>query len=294
MDIRQDITNKIIGLLEQGGSDAIPQLRRAANRGFPINGKTRQGYRGANVLVLWIAALEHGYIENVWLTYKQAEHMGARVRKGETGTPCVYFDVIEREAEEDGATTRFPMAKPFWLFNVAQIDDLPEALTKPPLSGTAFTPHRGAQQLLAATGATILHGGLQAYYRPSADQICLPWPEAFTAAEHYYATALHELVHWTGHESRLNRQFGKRFGDEAYGAEELVAELGAAFLAAHLGFVDATLQNHATYIEHWLSLLRRDKNAIFTTSKHASLAYDYLVQSMAVPEVEAAGTADAT
>lgn len=132
--------------------------------------------------------------------------------------------------------------------------------------------------MLAASGATINHGFDGAFYAPSKDQICLPARERFTSPENYYATALHELTHWTGHESRLNRQFGKRFGDDAYAFEELVAELGAVFVVGHVGFVDATIENHAAYVENWLTVLKNDKTAIFTASKQASLAYDFILE----------------
>ena len=286
MDIRQAITDKIIAMLEKGGNAFRDRWTKAAQRGFPRNGKTGDAYRGVNVLILWDAAIEAGYVSNVWLTYKQAEGMGARVRKGEKGVMCAYFEMVKRKGnepaeQEDGEEGRagfFPMCKPFWLFNVAQIDGLPESFyTTTTEKAAEFNPIAEAESLLAASGAKIAHGFDGAFYAPSKDQICLPERERFTSPENYYATALHELTHWTGHESRLNRQFGKRFGDNAYAFEELVAELGAAFVVGHVGFVDAIIENHAAYLENWLTVLKNDKTAIFTASKQASLAYDFIV-----------------
>lgn len=285
MDIRQAITDKIIAMLEKGGNEARTRWTKAAQRGFPRNGKTGDAYQGVNVLILWDAAIESGYASNVWMTYKQAESIGAQVRKGEKAVMCAYFEMVKRkgseadqgEGDEGGKAGFFPMCKPFWLFNVAQIDGLPESFTAPAEVTAEFNPIEAAEKMLAASGATINHGFDGAFYAPSKDQICLPARERFTTPENYYATALHELTHWTGHESRLNRQFGKRFGDDAYAFEELVAELGAAFVVGHVGFVDATIENHAAYLENWLKVLKNDKTAIFTASKQASLAYDFIL-----------------
>lgn len=284
MDIRQVITDKIIAMLEKGGNEARARWTKAAKSGFPSNGKTGDTYRGVNVLILWDAAIEQCYASNVWMTYKQAESMGAQVRKGEKGVMCAYFEMVkgkgkqeESQAEgEEGKGGFFPMCKPFWLFNVAQIDGLPEATTT--TTDNTFSPIEDAEKLLAASGATINHGFDSAFFAPSKDQIGLPDRERFTSPENYYATAVHELTHWTGHASRLNRQFGKRFGDDAYAFEELVAELGSAFLVGHLGFVDTTIEGHASYIESWLTVLKNDKTAIFTASKHACLAFDFILE----------------
>lgn len=285
MDIRQVITDRIISILEKGVSEARSRWTSAARRGFPVNGKTGVSYQGANVLVLWDEAIERGYSSNVWMTYKQAEGMGAQVRKGEKAVLCAYFEMVVKNSQdqpdqdnsdEGNAKGFFPMCKPFWLFNVAQIDGLPETLTKIEPE-KEFQPIEDAEKLITATGATIKHAGERAFYSPSADQITLPFQERFICPEFYYATALHELTHWTGHPSRLNRQFSKRFGDEAYAFEELVAELGAAFVAGHIGFVDMTILDHADYVNNWLSVLRKDKTAIFAASKQACRAYDFIL-----------------
>lgn len=285
MDVRQAITDKIIDLLEQGGNVSRDRWSKAAQNGFPRNGKTGSAYRGVNVLLLWTAAIDAGYTSNVWMTFKQAAEMGAHVRKGEKGVMCAYFEMVKRKGnepveQEDGEEGKggfFPMCKPFWLFNVAQIEGLPESFHQVTEKPADFSPIEEAEAILSASGASIAHGYDSAFYAPSKDQICLPARERFTSPENYYATALHELTHWTGHESRLSRQFGKRFGDDAYAFEELVAELGAAFVVGHVGFVGATIENHAAYLESWLRVLKNDKTAIFTASKQAGLAYDFIL-----------------
>lgn len=295
MDIRQAITDKIIAMLEKGGNEARTRWTKAAQGGFPRNGKTGDAYRGVNVLILWDAAIEAGFTSNVWMTFKQAADMGAHVRKGEKAVMCAYFEMVKRKGNEaaeqedgeEGKAGFFPMCKPFWLFNVAQIDGLPESFYQAEEKAHDFNPIEEAEAILAASGATIAHGYDGAFYAPSKDQICLPARERFTSPENYYATALHELTHWTGHESRLNRQFGKRFGDNAYAFEELVAELGAAFVVGHVGFVDATIENHAAYLENWLTVLKNDKTAIFTASKQASLAYDFILARAGKASAEA-------
>ncbi len=285
MDIRQAITDKIIAMLEKGGNEARTRWTKAAKNGFPRNAKTGDAYRGVNVLILWDEAIERGYGSNVWMTYKQAEGIGAQVRKGEKAVMCAYFELMKKkgavvadQSEEEGKGGSFLMCRPFWLFNVAQIDGLPESFNSTAEQVSNFNPIEAAEKLLAASGATINHGFDGAFYAPSKDQICLPARERFTTPENYYATALHELTHWTGHESRLNRQFGKRFGDDAYAFEELVAELGAAFVVGHVGFVDTTIEGHAAYVQTWLTVLKNDKTAIFTASKQAGLAYDFILE----------------
>lgn len=286
MDIRQAITDNIIAMLEKGVNEVRSGWTTAAQRGFPRNAKTGDIYQGVNVFILWNEAIGRKFSSNVWMTYKQAEGMGAQVRKGEKAVMCAYFEMVKGkgaeaghdEAEQGGKGGFFPMCKPFWLFNVAQIDGLPESVTSPSETTVEFNPIETAEKILAASGAIIGHGFEGAFYAPSKDQICLPARERFISPENYYATALHELTHWTGHESRLNRQFGKRFGDDAYAFEELVAELGAAFVVGHVGFVDATIESHASYVQNWLKVLKNDKTAIFTASKQASLAYDFILE----------------
>jgi antirestriction protein ArdC len=289
MDIKQIITDRIVAMLEKGGNVARERWQKAAHGGFPCNGTTDIAYRGVNVLILWDAAMEANYTSNVWMTYKQAARLGAQVRKSEKATLCAYFDMVKRKGSEADHNEEskggfFPMCKPFWLFNVAQIDGLPETFTDTVETANEFNPIEEAQKLLDASGAVFNHGYAGAFYSRSKDQIFLPDRERFSSPENYYATALHELCHFSGHESRLDRQFGKRFGDDAYAFEELVAELGASFVVGHVGFLDAMIEDHAAYVESWLKVLKNDKTAIFTASKQASLAYDFIIGKVAATE----------
>jgi antirestriction protein ArdC len=277
MCIRQTITDKIINMMQSGIATGESRWTPLAGQGMPRNAKTGQPYRGINVLLLWSEAAEHRYQSNLWLTYKQAEGMGAQVRRGEKSTTCVFFEKITKESEEESdAIQCYQLAKAFSLFNVAQIDGLPDSTTAP-FETHNFNAVADAEQMLADSRADIRHGFDGAAYVPSKDQILLPVRERFTSAPNYYATALHELIHWTGHESRLNRQFGKRFGDDAYAFEELVAELGAAFTVGQLGMVDATIENHAAYVGSWVKVLKNDKQAIFTAASQASIASDFVL-----------------
>jgi antirestriction protein ArdC len=296
MDVRQVITDRIIAMLEKGGNVFRERWTRAASRGVPRNGKTGAPYHGANVLLLWDAAIEQGYASNVWLTYKQASSLGAQVRKGERGVMCAHFERKARRGEDpedaanvhagedegradDASRTSVLLCMPFWVFNVAQIDGLPPEVVD--LCGDPVTspggPVEGAMRLLGGCNATIRHGFERAVSLPELDEIRLPWPRRFTSGQAYCATLLHELVHWSGHPSRLHRQFGSRFGDHAYAFEELVAELGSAFVMGHCGMVDATIEGHAAYLDSWLQVLRNDRTAIFTAARHAGEAFEYIL-----------------
>ena len=278
MDIRQIITDKIISMLENGTTKAAPRWTQSTAGGLPMNRKTGDTYRGINVLLLWAEMEDKSYASSQWLTYRQADEMGAQVRKGEKSVMCVYYSKIARkdDASLDGDEPgSFFMCKPFWLFNVAQIDGLPEVAA--PMAINDFKDVGEAERILINSKAEIQYGFDSAYYAIGKDQICLPMRGRFTSVENFYATALHELTHWTGHESRLNRQFGKRFGDDSYAFEELVAELGAAFTVGHLGMLDATIENHADYVASWIKVLKGDKKAIFTAASQASKASDYIL-----------------
>ena len=278
MCIRQTIADKIIFILEQGTTTSGPRWTGSGGHGLPRNAQTGQAYRGVNVLMLWAEAADNQYSSNLWLTYRQAEELGAQVRKGEKSTMCVYFQKVEKESEAEGdETSHYPLIKPFFLFNVAQIEGLPSEITEQSAAQTEFNPNESAENLLVKTAATIRHGFDGAFYVPDRDEVCLPNRERFTTEVNYYATALHELGHWTGHASRLNRSFSMRFGDDAYAMEELVAELSAAFTMGHLGMADGSIEMHANYLQSWIRVLKADKAAIFTAASQASKASDYVL-----------------
>ena len=297
-DIYEKITNQIVHHLEQGvrpwfkpwsGEHAAGRIERPLRaNGIP--------YQGINVLMLWSAAMDAGYGAPIWMTYKQAVELKANVRKGEKGSLVVYADKIVR-TETNAATGEesehaIPFMKGYTVFNVEQIEGLPESYYAParPVLDPVQRIER-AEAFFRATQASVDHGGNRAYYRISEDRIQMPLFEAFRDAESYYATLAHETTHWTRHPSRLDRDFGrKRFGDEGYAVEELVAELGSAFLSADLSLTPEVRDDHAAYLASWLKVLKNDKRAIFTAASHAQRAVDFLhgTQEIAVPQADAA------
>ena len=274
-DIYAEVTNRIITALEAGTPPWIcPWTDHTA---LPSNLATGKPYRGINILALSIEAQLRSYSDSRWLTYKQAAEVGAHVKKGERGTQIVFFKMKEvgDEVEVDDEQKRvIPMLRSYIVFNASQLEFLPEKFELRP-TPAVWQPLGEAEQLLYETGAVIHHGGNRAFYRPSDDIIQLPPPAWFPDTADYYAVALHELTHWTGHQRRLDRVLGRRHGIEAYAYEELVAEMGAAFLCAHCG-LPARLE-HASYIDSWLDALRRDKRLIFTAAGAAQKAADYVL-----------------
>jgi len=211
------------------------------------------------------------------LTFNQAKELGGSVQKGQKGTQCVFWGSREIEEENDNGETearKASFAKAFYVFNLDQIDGIEAPATAP--AGNVWDAHAAAEALIQASGARILEGGTMACYAPLKDEIRMPDRDRFQNAENYYAVALHELTHWTGHATRCARDLKSRFGDEAYAMEELVAELGAAFLSAETG-IAGQLENHACYIKSWLKALRRDPRAIITAASKASQAARFLL-----------------
>ena len=283
-DIHQHITDQIVAAIERGaGEFHLPWHRATGSIMRPANVASKKAYLGINVLALWAASDEKGYSSGLWGTYKQWAEAGAQVRKGEKASHIVFYKELsfasEEGAEGDTETRLFARATP--VFAAEQVNGYQPEVIEPP-SVTTVTPVEQAETFVVATRATITHGENRAFYRPSTDSIQLPPREAFvgtatsTPSESYYSTLLHELTHWTGHETRCNRQLGKRFGDQAYAMEELVAELGAAFLCADLGISDVPRPDHAQYITTWLEVMKADKKAIFTAASKASEAASFL------------------
>jgi antirestriction protein ArdC len=275
-DLYQEVTDKILSQLEQGCVPWVrPWISTEPHGGMPYNAVSGKHYRGINVALLGMAC----FPSSGWLTYKQAQDIGANVRKGEKGSTIVFykpFAVKDKNAIPDASGNvkekLIPLLKSFTVFNVAQIDNLPERLAPIPDSRSEIERHALADTLLAK--AQISHGGDRAYYQPSTDSIRLPNISQFSSAADYYGTALHELTHWTGHTSRLSREYGKRFGDEAYAREELVAEMGAAFSCAYCG-IAGKLQ-HSEYIANWIQVLKGDKKAVLVAAGAAQKAADFI------------------
>lgn len=283
-DVYTRITDQIVEALEQGvrpwmkpwdAEHAAGRITRPLrHNGIP--------YAGINVVMLWSSAVAQGFAAPIWMTFRQAKQLGGFVKKGEKGSLVVYANTITR-TETDKETgedeeREIPFMKGYSVFNIDQIEGLPEhfyAVAEPKLDPVQRIEH--AERFFAETGAEIRHGGNQAYYAVGTDYVQMPPFVSFKDAESYYATLAHECTHWTRHPSRLDRDFGrKRWGDEGYAMEELVAELGSAFLAADLGLTPEVRDDHAAYIASWLKVLKNDKRAIFTAASHAQKAADFL------------------
>jgi antirestriction protein ArdC len=290
LDIHQTITEKIIAAIERGvGEWKMPWHRPGTHFTIPKNPLTENTYRGSNILSLWIDAADKAFTHQIWATYRQWSELGAQVRKGEKGSLIVkYGQWTPKDAQQaepafdpDEENPQRLYAKAAFVFNAAQVDGFtpPEIGPRRDLSERLET----VENFVANTRAEISYGGNRAFYRhPPADIIVLPERNCFeptatsTATETFYGTMLHEISHWTGSEDRLNREHGKRFGDEAYAFEELVAEISSGILCAELGISSSLRDDHVQYIGHWLQILKGDKKAIFTAASHATRVSDFL------------------
>lgn len=287
VDVYSRITNKIIHELEQG---TRPWMKPWSNKTPDTNGIVRPlrhngvPYRGINVLMLWGEQMASGFASPYWLTYQQATEYGGHVRKGERGSLVVYASKYTKTETNDSGEEierNIPFLRGYTVFNASQCEELrPErfgSVSDQPLPEPLFKRIENAESFVSHTEADIRHGGNQAFHHYDPSYIQMPPFAAFRDAESYYGTLLHELTHWTRVPHRLNRDFGrKRWGDSGYAAEELVAEIGSAFLCADLGISLEPRPDHASYIESWLKVLRDDKRAIFTAASHAQAAADYI------------------
>lgn len=297
-DVYARITNRIIDDLERG---VRPWLKPwgAANTAGRITLPLRhngQPYSGINVVLLWSEAVARGFMSPFWMTFRQALALGGHVCKGEIGSMVVYANRVtktERDGNGDEVEREIAFLKAYTVFCVDQIDGLQDhyyAKVEPILDPISHINQ--ADAFCAATHANIRHGGSQAYYAMSTDHVQIPPFETFRDAEAYYATLGHELVHWTRHPSRLDRDFArKRWGDEGHAREELVAELGAAFLCADLRITPEPREDHASYIASWLKVLRNDKRFIVSAAAHARRAVDFLHRLQPNSDVEACAAA---
>lgn len=271
-DIHQTVTDSIIRTLEAGdqGSWQCPWHRTGGS--LPVNAKTGRAYRGINTLMLWCEAQSRGFSDNRWATYRQWQELGAQVKKGERSSLIVFFK--EYEGEEGGETKRRFVARASYGFNASQVEGAPEA--GEPLPPSEWTLPEVYDGFVERTGAIVIPGGEMACYIPDQDLIRIPSRTRFATAHGYASTMAHELVHWSGAKGRLDRDLTGRFRSHAYAAEELVAELGSAFLMAELGLEAEPHPTHASYIASWISLLKSDPRAIFTAASAASRAAGYL------------------
>lgn len=278
-----EVTGRIVSELEAGRLPWVQPWGRTGGTGpgLPRNALTGRSYSGVNILILWGAVIERGSPSQSWLTFRQAQEAGGCVKKGERGQTVVYADRFTPEAEKEraardgGEAKAVPFLKRFTVFNVAQCEGLRPGLASDP----APRPEREivplAEEVIAASGVDFRIGGDRAYYAPDPDFIAVPPQPAFFDQINYYRTCLHELTHATGHPKRLGRDLKNGFGSKDYAREELVAEMGSAFLCAALGIVPTV--RHADYIGSWLEVLREDNRAIFRAASAASKAADWLL-----------------
>lgn len=287
-DVHQEITDRIVASIETAGEFRLPWItNRGGSFARPVNFASAKPYNGVNILSLWVSALASDYPSNLWGTYRQWQERGAQVRRGEKSSLIVFYKKldIEQTNEETGETEYGErlMARASHVFNAAQIDNFAAETVVTLPDAPIFDPIERAEQFAKATGATIEETGDRACYIPSADIIRMPERRRFTGtetttpAEGFYSTLCHELCHWSGNKTRLNRDLSGRFGNAAYAVEELIAELGAAFLCSDLAITPEPRADHAQYIANWLKVLKDDKRAIFTAASKASQAANWLL-----------------
>jgi len=278
-DVYARVTAQIVTAIENGtGTWRMPWHTSGRFAFSPINVASKKPYRGINTLCLWAAAQAKGYERAEWATYQQWQDRGAQVRKGEKATTVVFWKFAHEsgEVQDDGAETpagrsRLLFTRGYSVFNAAQVDGY-----TPTADAEASMPERiaHAEAFFAAIRADVRNGGNQAFYSPASDHIQMPPFAAFREGVAYYSTLAHEHTHWTAPMARCDRQLGKRFGDNAYAAEELIAEIGAAFTCAHLGLSIEPREDHAQYLASWLRVLKADSRAIFTAASKAQQACD--------------------
>lgn len=285
VDIYQKVTNQIIEAIENEveGNFELPWHNVSA---LPQNVKTVKFYNGINVPLLWAQQIKNNFISAQWGTYKQWEEIGAQVKKGEKGSPVVFWKVIEQENENDEEDQTRMFARWSNVFNADQVENY--------VLKAEIKPTESAEVIITSSGADVRYGSTQAFYNAKEDYIALPSPEYFkktcdsSATENFYSTLFHELTHWTGAPMRLDRKKKGSFGDKDYAYEELVAELGAAMLCAKTGVVSTARKDHAQYIANWLKALKNDKRFIFSASSQAQKAADYLFSLQEITKEEGA------
>ncbi|WP_227272032.1 ArdC family protein [Roseobacter weihaiensis] len=267
------ITRSIIAALESG---SLPWRKRWIGNGQSMPKRVcGTAYRGINVLALWAAAEENGYSSPFWMTYRQASELGGQVRKREKSSPVVKYGTFERTNEESGLEETVPYLRAYRVFNADQIDGLDDRFKGDTAIDTGVRPIPELEDFFGSIDASITHGGCRAYYDPESDVIRMPPVAAFISERHYYATLSHEVIHWTGHTSRLNRLVPYR-RKSGYAKEELVAEIGACFLGSHIG-VEPMIDEVASYLDHWLKAIGEDKKLIFRAAAQAQKAVDLVL-----------------
>jgi antirestriction protein ArdC len=280
-DLYTEVTNQIIAMLDKGVVPWRSPILGRNSAGHPKNLESTKLYRGVNVFLLAFTAYVKGYGSSYWVTFNQAKAKGGTVKKGEKSSMVVFWKQLEKIDETTGETKQIPMLRYYNVFNVEQCEGIaaPDAV---PFEPTAYTPIETAEAIAAGytDGPAIEFGGSQAFYRPGTDTVQMPEPSRFTSAEEFVSTQFHELCHSTGHSRRLDRGLDnnpKPFGSPDYGKEELIAEMGSAFLCGHSGIKPAVIDNQAAYIGGWLKQLKNDKKLVIAAAAAGQKAADWIL-----------------
>lgn len=284
--VYEAVTNSIVEMMEQGVGQWNKSWISVLSHNLPIRANG-QHYRGINTLILAMAQECRGFKSNQWMTYKQASALGGQVRKGAKSEKVVYFGAFTKEVENaqgDSEVKKFPLLRQYSVFNVDEIDGLPSRFYAVPEIRYLNEDQRDStaegffDRLINEEGLKVSFGHSGAWFMPSEDRVGMPEFGAFESSVAFYGTYAHECIHWTSVKSRLDRSFtgSKRFGGEGYATEELVAELGSAFVMARLGLEATPREDHAQYLASWVKALKADAKAIFTIASHAQKATDYL------------------
>ena len=277
-DIYQEVTNKIISDLEKG----TPVWEKPWERGFagfPVNVSSKSPYSGINTIILWNRQGDIGADSSQWLTFRQAQTLGGHIKKGEKAIRIIFYKQITVEDEETGEEEEIPVIKPHPIFNLSQCKGLDHLLKTQDKKEQTFQDETTAEKLIKSSQAKIKFANFsKAFYTPLEDKISMPRKSQFKTKEGFYSTLFHELSHWTGHPSRLNRKINNKFGTKAYAFEELVAEISASFLCCHFGFRYST--QHSAYVKSWVRLLKEDKKAIFKASSLAQKATKFILNKL--------------
>ena len=268
--VYQEVTDSIIKQLENG---AMPWIKPwATDSTADKNFLSQAPYKGINRLMLGLSSMVNGFDCPVWASFKQWQTVGATVRKGEKGTKIVFYSPVTKENKATGDVEAYNLLKTYYVFNASQVDGV--TIQAPTVPDKPFNAIEAAELRIKLTGATITHGGDSAFYAPSVDKVNVPHKASFISEASYYATVFHELTHWTGNELRCNRNLKGKFGNPLYAFEELVAEMGAAFLCQDYRIAGEL--RHAGYIESWLKVLKEDSKAIFKAAALAQKAVDHI------------------
>jgi antirestriction protein ArdC len=273
MNVYEIVTERVLERMEE--LKEVPWRKPWSSLGaFPSNPISKTQYRGANLFLLNML----GFSEPYFMTWKQIEKVGANVIEGEQKKwfPVIYFNWIE---SKDDKKKKIPMLKYYRVYNVSQVENLPEGLV-PEVELKDNSPIEECESIVEKVSPTITTDKDGAFYNPSEDYINIPFIEKFESSEEYYSTLFHETVHWTGHKDRLNRKGIVEqiaFGSHRYSNEELVAEMGASYLCNHVGIINRTIDNSATYLNSWMRKLKDEPRCFINSAQAAQKAVDLIL-----------------